>query len=94
MGMQLIYYFFHSDSQSLQIHVSKPGRGQASRSRGKQLRAEYGPTFTSLWTSLRPPQGPDVCLPRVITFRRGDEVARAVIGPLTKTRWVCVVMVV
>ena len=36
--------------------------------------------------SLRPPQGPDVRLPKIVTLRRGDTAARAVIGPLTKTR--------
>ena len=35
---------------------------------------------------LGPPQGPDVRLPKILTFRRGDAAARAVIGPLTKTR--------
>ena len=33
--------------------------------------------------SLRPPQGPDVRLPKIVTFPRGDAEARAVIGPLT-----------
>ena len=36
--------------------------------------------------ALRPPQGPDVRLPEIVTFRRGEAAARAVIGPLTKTR--------
>ena len=35
--------------------------------------------------SLSPPQGPDVRLPKILTFRRGDAAARAVIGTLTKT---------
>ena len=39
----------------------------------------YGPCGPS----SRPPQGPDVCLPKTVTFRRGDAAARAVIGPLT-----------
>ena len=42
-----------------------------------------------LWnkkTSLRPPQGPDVRFPKMLTLRRDDAAARAVIGPLTKTR--------
>ena len=59
------------------------------------LRADYGPTFTQrkgvtdplrpCGPSLYPPQGPDVRLPKIVTFCRGDTVARAVIGPLTKT---------
>ena len=36
--------------------------------------------------SLRQPQGPDVRLPKIVTFRRGEVAARAVICPLTKTR--------
>ena len=36
--------------------------------------------------SLRPPQGPDVCHPKIVTSRRGDAAARAAIGPLTETR--------
>ena len=39
----------------------------------------YGP-------SLRPLPGPGVRLPKIVTFHRGDAAARAVIGPLTKTR--------
>ena len=35
---------------------------------------------------LRPPQGPDVGLTKILTFCRGDAAARAVIGPLTETR--------
>ena len=35
--------------------------------------------------SLRPPQGPDVRLPKTVTFHQGDAAARAVIGPLAKT---------
>ena len=35
---------------------------------------------------LRTPYGPDVRLPKIVTFRRGDAAARAVIGPLTKTQ--------
>ena len=35
---------------------------------------------------LRPPQGPDVRLPKMLTLRWGDAAARAVIGLLTKTR--------
>ena len=31
-------------------------------------------------------EGPDMRLPKTATFRRGDAAARAVIGPLTKTR--------
>ena len=31
--------------------------------------------------SLRPPQGPDVRLPKIVTFRRGDAATRPVIGP-------------
>ena len=42
----------------------------------------YGPCKPS----LRPPLGPVVRLPEIVTFRRGDTIARAVIGPLTKTR--------
>ena len=36
--------------------------------------------------SLRPTQGPDVRHTKMLTFRRGDAAARAVIGPLNKTR--------
>ena len=36
--------------------------------------------------SLRPRPGPDVRLPKIVTFRGGDAATRAVIGPLTKTR--------
>ena len=36
--------------------------------------------------SLRPLQGPGVCLPKIVTLRRGDAAARAVIGPLTRRR--------
>ena len=36
--------------------------------------------------SLRPQQGPDARLPDTLTLRRGDAAARAVIGPLAKTR--------
>ena len=39
----------------------------------------YGPI-----TSLHPPQGPDVCLPKFLTLCRGDTATRAVIGPLIK----------
>ena len=35
---------------------------------------------------MRPPQGPDVCVPKIVACRRGNTAARAVIGPLTKTR--------
>ena len=59
------------------------------------LRADYGPTFTQnkgvtdplrpCRPSLRPPQGPDVRLPTIVTFRRGEAAARDVIGPLPKT---------
>ena len=61
-----------------------------------ELRADYGPVFTQLkglidpllpcGPSLRRPQGPDVRLPKIVTFRWGDAAARAVIGPLTKNR--------
>ena len=41
--------------------------------------------------SLRPPKGPDMRPQKIRTFRRGDAVARAVIGSLTKiwprTKW-------
>ena len=60
------------------------------------LRADYGPTFTQpkgatdplrpCGPSLRPPQGRDAHLPNMLTFRRDDAAARAVIGPLTQTR--------
>ena len=60
------------------------------------LRADYAPTFTQRTgvtdplrprgPSLRPTQGPDVRLPKIVTFRRGDPAASSVIGPLTKTR--------
>ena len=36
--------------------------------------------------SLRPPQGPDGHFRKSVTLRQGDAAARAVIGPLTKTR--------
>ena len=36
--------------------------------------------------SLRPPKGPDVRLPKIVTLRWRDVAARAVIGPLSKTR--------
>ena len=36
--------------------------------------------------SLRPPQGPDVRLQKMVTLHREDTAASAVIGPLTKTR--------
>ena len=36
--------------------------------------------------SLRPPQGPDVRLPKIVTLRLRDTAARAVIGPITRTR--------
>ena len=35
---------------------------------------------------LRPPQGPVVRLPKIVTFHRGDAAARAVIRQLTKNR--------
>jgi hypothetical protein len=60
------------------------------------LRGDYGPTFTQrkgvtdplppCGPSLRPPQGPDVRLPKIVTFPRGYAAARALIVPLTKTR--------
>ena len=37
-------------------------------------------------SSVHTPQGPDVRLPKMLTFRQGDTAARAVIGPLPKTR--------
>ena len=59
------------------------------------LRVVYGPVFTQhkgltdplrpCGPSLRPLQGPDVRLPKMLTFRRDNTAARAVIGPLTKT---------
>ena len=46
-----------------------------------QRKGVYGP-ITTLPT-LRPPQGPDVHLPKIVTLRRGNAAARAMIGPLT-----------
>ena len=40
------------------------------RSRNARGLQTYGP-LTSLLPSLRPPQGPDVRLPKIVTFRRG-----------------------
>ena len=36
--------------------------------------------------SLRPPQGPEVHILKMLTLRRGNAAARAVIGPLSQTR--------
>ena len=56
------------------------------------LRAGYGPTFKQpkgVTDPLRPrgpSMHPHVRLLKIVTFLQGDAAARAVIGPLTKTR--------
>ena len=52
----------------------------------KTLRADYGSTSTQRKGVYGPNTSLAWCVPPIVTLRRGDAAARAVIGPLTETR--------